>query len=52
MNIWTILKSFLKINYRLGKKIFSSLKDECISEKYYLHVIDVWNVFKINILYY
>ena len=27
---------------------FSSLKDECISEKDYLHAIDVWNVFKIN----
>ena len=27
---------------------FSSLKDECISEKDYSHSIDVWNVFKIN----
>ena len=25
-----------------------SLKDECVSEKDYLNVIDVWNVFKIN----
>ena len=29
-------------------KLFSSLKDEYISEKYYLHAIDVWNVFKMN----
>ena len=27
---------------------FSSLKDECISEKDYLKAIDVWNVFKMN----
>ena len=29
-------------------KFFSSLKDECISKKYYLHAINVWNVFKMN----
>ena len=29
-------------------KFFNSLKDECISEKDYLHTIDVWNVFKTN----
>ena len=27
---------------------FSFLKDECISEKDYLHAIDVWNVFKMK----
>ena len=27
---------------------FSSLKDECISEKDYLHAINVWNMFKMN----
>ena len=27
---------------------FSSLKDECISEKDYLHPIDVWIMFKMN----
>ena len=27
-------------------EIFSSLKDQCISEKYYFHVIDVWNMLK------
>ena len=31
-----------------GFKFYSSLKDECISEKDYLHAINVWNVFKIN----
>ena len=29
-------------------EIFSSLKDECISQKYYLHTIDVWIMFKMN----
>ena len=29
-------------------KFFSSLKDECISEKEYLKAVDVWNVFRIN----
>ena len=29
-------------------EFFSSLKDECISGKYYLSAIDVWNVFKLN----
>ena len=29
-------------------EFFSSLKDECISGKDYLHVIDIWNVFKMN----
>ena len=29
-------------------KFFSSLKDECISEKDYSYAIDVWNVFKMN----
>ena len=29
-------------------KFFNSLKDECISEKDYLHAIDIWNVFKMN----
>ena len=26
----------------------SPLKDECISEKDYIHAIDVWSVFKMN----
>ena len=27
---------------------FSSLKDDCISEKDYSHVINVWNTFKMS----
>ena len=47
MNIWTVLKSFLiKLPDRC--EFFSSLKDECISEKDYLHTINAWNVFKMN----
>ena len=29
-------------------EFFSSLKDECISEKDYQRAINVWNVFKMN----
>ena len=29
-------------------KFYSSLKDECISEKDYVHANIVWNVFKVN----
>ena len=29
-------------------KFYSSLKDECISEKDYLHANNVWNMFKMN----
>ena len=29
-------------------KFFSSLKDECVNKKDYLHDIDVWNVFKMK----
>ena len=31
-------------------EFYSSLKDKCISEKNYFHVINVWNVFKLNVL--
>ena len=31
-------------------EFFSSLKDECSSEKDYLHAITVWNVLKMNIM--
>ena len=30
------------------KLLFSSLKDECISEKDYSHATDVWIMFKMN----
>ena len=29
-------------------KFYISLKDECISEKDYLHANNVWNIFKMN----
>ena len=31
-----------------ASKYFSSLKDECISEKDYLHANNLWNLFKVN----
>ena len=42
-------------NFSEGKlpdrcEFYSSLKDKCISEKDYFHVINVWNVFKLNAL--
>ena len=33
-----------KLPYRC--EFYNSLKDECISEKDFLHVIDVWNMLK------
>ena len=45
MNIWTVLKSFLKINSLIG---VNSLRDECISEKDYKTANNIWNVFKMN----
>ena len=29
-------------------KFYSSLKDECVGEKDYLHAVNVWNVFKMK----
>ena len=47
MNIWTVLEiSNDKLPDRC--KFFSSLKDECISEKDYIHAINIWNMFKMN----
>ena len=48
MNTWRVLKDFLKINYHDKSKFFSSLKDECVSEKNYLKAVNIWNVFKMN----
>ena len=44
------MNSFQKFDDKLADSygIFSSLKDECISEKDYLHAIDVWMMFKLN----
>ena len=41
-------KKFSKDRLTDKCKFYSSLKDECISEKYYSKVIDVWNVLKMN----
>ena len=42
------LEKFSEDKLTVGYKFFSSLKDECISEKDYLYAIDVWNVCKMN----
>ena len=36
--------------YKLSDKcqLYSSLKDECVNETYYLHANNVWNMFKMN----
>ena len=36
--------------YKLSDKcqFYSSLKDECVNETYYLHANNVWNMFKMN----
>ena len=45
------MDSFYKFFDKLPDKceFFSSLKDECISGKDYLHAIDVWIMFKMKI---
>ena len=48
MNIWTVLKGFSENKLPDKCKFFSSLKDECISEKDYLKANNIWNVFKMN----
>ena len=39
---------FLIKNYLISVIFFSSLKDECISEKYYPHSFNILNVFRMN----
>ena len=48
MNVWTVLKSFLKNKLPDRCELFKSLKDEFSSEKDYLDAINVWNTFKMN----
>ena len=48
MNVWTVLKSFLKNELPDRCELFKSLKDEFSSEKDYLDAINVWNTFKMN----
>ena len=45
MNTWTVFKSFLLPD---RSKFFSSLKNEYISEKDYLHAINVQSAFEMN----
>ena len=44
------MKSFFEDKLPERYKFFSSLKDECINEKDYFKAVDIWNVFKINIM--
>ena len=41
-------KKFFDEKFSDRCEFFSSLEDECITEKDCLHAIDVWNVFKMN----
>ena len=46
MNIWTVLKKFSENKLPDKCDFDSPLKGECISDKDYLHAIDVWNTLK------
>ena len=48
LNIWTVLKIFLKINSLTSMNFFCFLKEKCISEKDYSQASNVWNKFKMN----
>ena len=50
MKWWAVLKRFLIKNYLISVIFFSSLKDECISEKDYSHPFNILNVFRMNII--
>ena len=41
-------KKFYEDKLTDRSKFISSLKDECVSEKDYLKVFDIWNVLKMN----
>ena len=41
-------KKFSESKLPDGSKLFSSLKDKCISEKDYFKAADIWNVFKMT----
>ena len=43
-----IFKKFPKDKLPDRSKFYSSLKNECISKKYYLHPNSVWDMFKMN----
>ena len=48
MNIWTVLRSFLKIYYLIDVSFLVLQKIKCITEKDYLKVNNICNVFKMN----
>ena len=41
-------EKFSKNKFSDKCKFYSSLKDECVSEKNYLHTVKIWNKFKMN----
>ena len=43
MNIWAVSKAFFKDRLPNRYKYYISLKNECISDKGYLHALSVWN---------
>ena len=43
-----IFKRFLDDKLPDKSEFYSFLKDKCISEKYYLQVVNVWNAFKMK----
>ena len=47
MNTWTVLKSFLKINYLIDLNFIAVWKINVL-KKDHLHANNVWNMFKIN----
>ena len=48
MNAWAAWKSFSENKLPDRCKFFDSLKNRHISEKKYLHAVNVWNTFKMN----
>ena len=46
MNIWKVLKRFLKIILIYRCEHYNSLKHVCINEKNRLNAINVWNTLK------
>ena len=48
MNICTVLKCFLMTISLIDEYFLISVKDDCISEKDYLQVIDIWIVSEMN----
>ena len=47
-DIYPCFKKFFDDKLPDRCKFFSCFKDECISQNDYLHVIDIWEIFKMN----